>query len=398
MVADPPQDDLSELVRALNRRAAGADGRIADDAAPPPADAAARRQVEGWLAEAARKQASDLLLVAGYAPAVRVDGALSFLGEKRLSAPEVTRLCVSILDDRQRRELYRERSLDLGWKLGGVARFRGNLHFQGGALAAAIRLLPAAIPDLDRLGLPESAALLADLEEGLVLVTGPTGSGKTTTLAALVNAIHRRRRVHILTVEEPVEYLHGEGLGVVEQIEVGRDAPSFAAALRSILRQDPDVLMVGEMRDGETMAMALTAAETGHLVLATVHTNDAAQTIDRIIDSFSGDRQNQVRSQISLALTCVISQRLLPAAEGGRILAAEILWLDDAVRNLIRTGKVHQIRAQMAVARSAGSVTLEACLADLVRAGRVTERTAAARAPHPEEFRRLLSGGSGGRP
>jgi twitching motility protein PilT len=240
--------------------------------------------------------------------------------------------------------------------------------------------------------------MLADLEEGLVLVTGPTGSGKTTTLAALLDSIHRRRRVHILTVEEPVEYLHGQGLGVVEQIEIGRDAASFATALRSILRQDPDVLLVGEMRDGETMSMALTAAETGHLVLATLHTNDAAQTIDRVIDSFSGDQQSQVRSQLSLALTCVVSQRLLPAVGGGRVLAAEILWVDDAVRNLIRTGKVHQIRAQMAVARSSGSLTLEASLAGLVQDGRVTEEVAAARAPHPEEFRRFLSGGSGGRP
>jgi len=385
--ADSPKDDLADLVRALNRRAAEADGPAGMDDAPPPADGAARRRVEEWLAEAARRQASDLLLVAGYPPAVRVDGALSFLGDQRLSPAEVTRLCVSILDDRQRRELYRQRSLDLGWKLEGVGRFRGNVHFQGGAPAAAIRLLPARI-----------AAVLADLEEGLVLVTGPTGSGKTTTLAALLDSIHRRRRVHILTVEEPVEYLHGQGLGVVEQIEIGRDAASFATALRSILRQDPDVLLVGEMRDGETMAMALTAAETGHLVLATLHTNDAAQTIDRVIDSFSGDRQSQVRSQLSLALTCVVSQRLLPAVGGGRVLAAEILWVDDAVRNLIRTGRVHQIRAQMAVARSSGSLTLEASLAGLVQAGRVTEAVAAARAPHLEEFRRFLSGGSGGRP
>jgi twitching motility protein PilT len=385
-MAEPfhPDKQLSELVQALNRQAAaGGQG-------------AARRRIEEWLAEAARRQASDLLLVAGNPPVIRVHGELTFLGDEHLSPTETARLCVSLLDDRQRRALFTQRSLDLAWETEDVGRFRCNLHFQRGAPAAAIRLLPTRIPAFESLGLPGSASLLPGLESGLVLVTGPTGSGKTTTLAALVNTIHCRRRVHILTVEEPVEYVYGQGRGVVEQIEVGRDADSFAGALRAILRQDPDILLVGEMRDRETISMALTAAETGHLVLATLHTNDAGQTIDRIIDAFPGDQQSQIRSQLSLALTCVISQRLLPATGGGRVLAAEVLWADDAVRNLIRTQKVHQLRSHMTVARSAGSVTLEASLAELVREGRVSEEVAAARAPHPEEFRRLLSGGSAG--
>jgi twitching motility protein PilT len=266
------------------------------------------------------------------------------------------------------------------------------VHYQRGTLAATIRLLPREVPTLASLHLPETLARLALLRQGLVLLTGPTGSGKTSTLAALVDAINSARACHVVTIEEPVEYQHVNRLAVIEQIEVGRDTPGFLPSLRSILRQSPDVILVGEMRDPETIATVLTAAETGHLVLSTLHTNDTAQAVSRILDSFPTANQPQIRQQLSLALAAIVAQQLVPSADGrGRWPVLEILTGTDAIRNLIRTGNDHQIRSQLTMSRSAGMVTMEHSLADLVRAGRISRETAWSHSYRHDEMQRLLA-------
>ena len=273
-----------------------------------------------------------------------------------------------------------------------IGRFRANFHYQRGTLAAAIRVLPEQVPSLESLHLPAGLAMLTERRQGLVLLTGPTGCGKTSTLAALVDRVNTRRRDHIITIEDPIEYQHMNRSSLVEQIELGRDTPDFAHAVRSVLRQDPDVIMIGEMRDSETMAAALTAAETGHLVLSSLHTNDAAQTVSRILDTFPSGYQSQIRQQLSLALLAVISQQLLAAADGpGRYPAVEILVATSATRNLIRRGDDHQLRANIETGRADGMLTMEQSLTELVRAGRISRETAYAHCYHPEDLRRHLS-------
>jgi twitching motility protein PilT len=287
--------------------------------------------------------------------------------------------------------LQKERSVDLAFSSAEGHRFRMNVHYQRGTLAASLRLLPREVPTLAQLNLPETLAQLATLRQGLVLLTGPTGAGKTSTLAAIVDAINRTRECHIVTIEEPVEYEHRNRLAVIEQIEVGRDTPSFLNSLRSILRQSPDVILVGEMRDPETIATALTASETGHLVLSTLHTNDTSQAISRILDSFPSGNQPQIRQQFSLALAAIIAQQLVPSADGQRrVPACEILTGTDAMRNLIRTGQEHQIRSQLDISRNAGMCTMEQSLADLVQAHRITRETALSHAYRPEVLRDTL--------
>src|SRR4051794_34715021 len=285
----------------------------------------------------------------------------------------------------------RDRQLDFAYSIPGAARFRVNAYQQRLAVGAAFRAIPTQIPALDTLGLPPGIKELVKKPRGLVLVTGPTGSGKSTTLAAMLDVINETREEHIMTIEDPIEFLHGHKRCIVNQRELGSDAQSFGAALKAALRQDPDVILVGEMRDLETIHTALTAAETGHLVFATLHTQDAPQTIDRIIDVFPSEQQGQVRTQLAVALQGVITQQLLPTADGSsRVAACEVLVPTPAVRNLIREGKTHQIYSTMQTGSQSGMQTMDAALATLVREGQITRAVAEARSSTPEELRRLL--------
>jgi twitching motility protein PilT len=288
-------------------------------------------------------------------------------------------------------ELRQKKSVDLGFVREGLGRFRINIHHQRGTLAASIRLLPARIPSLESLHLPPSLAKLAERRQGLVLVTGPTGCGKSSTLAALIDIVNTKRAAHVVTIEDPVEYQHSNRSAIIEQIEVGRDTPDFAITLRSIMRQTPDVILVGEMRDAETIATALTAAETGHLVFSTLHTNDTIQTMSRILDSFPAGNQPQIRQQLSLAMAAVVAQQLVPGVDGvNRWPAVEIMVATDAVRALIRKGDDHQLRSQVSTGRADGMTTMEQSLADLVKAGRITRDTAYAHGYRTDDLQRYL--------
>ncbi|MGX6446948.1 type IV pilus twitching motility protein PilT [Patulibacter sp. S7RM1-6] len=347
--------------------------------------------VDAVLAEGA----SDLHLTAGSPPMLRVRGALTpVAGAEALDAAACEDLVLGLLTPAQRARFAEEQQVDLAHTLPGVARFRVNAFRQRGAVGAALRLIPDRIRTVEELGLPASVAELTRRPRGLVLVTGPTGSGKSTTLAALVDRVNVERHDHILTIEDPIEFLHDHKGCLVNQRELGADAPSFALALKAALRQDPDVILVGEMRDTETIGTALTAAETGHLVFATLHTQDAPQTIDRVIDSFPAGQQNQVRMQLAGALQGVVCQQILPTADGlGRTVAMEILLPTPAVRNLIREAKTHQIRSAMQTGARHGMQTLETALAELVRSGRIARDVAEARANDVGDLQRLLESG-----
>jgi twitching motility protein PilT len=351
--------------------------------------------VDELLRRAKDLDASDLHLTPGSEPVVRVRGQLERLDQYEKLAPETVRdLMYRILSTEQQKILETRRSVDLAYSLPGVARFRVNVFFQRGALGAALRTIPAEIKTLAELGLPEHIGELADIPRGLVLVTGPTGSGKSTTLATLIDLINRARREHILTIEDPIEFLHWHRSCIVNQREIGTDATSFADGLRAALRQDPDVVLVGEMRDLETISTALTAAETGHLVFATLHTQSAPQTIDRVIDVFPAEQQHQVRIQLASTLQGIVTQNLLPTADGrGRIAALEILVPDDAVRNLIRQGKIEQIYSVMQTGTARGLQTMEQALADLVLRGVITREIAFSRSSRSEQLEGLLERG-----
>lgn len=354
-------------------------------------DADGTLRLDRLLSRVLVSSGSDLLLVAGVPPTARVDGRLIAIDPQVLDANTVRALVFEMLDDARRHRLEVDRAVDLCFDRPGVGRFRCNAHFQRGTIAAAVRVFPPSIPTLAELNLPEGLARFAALERGLVLIAGPAGCGKTTTLAALIHTINRTRSVHVVTAEDPVEYRHAHGASIVEQMEVGQDVSSFAQALRAALRQDPDVLLVGEMRDLETMSMTLSAAETGHLVFSTLHTGTVAQTLDRIVDVFPEDRQAQIRAQLALTLAGIAIQTLVPRSEGrGRLPAVELLFITDAMRNLIRRGQNHQIHAQMGLARGTGTMTLDESLARLVKAGRITREEAARRAVHQEEFEHYL--------
>src|SRR5579862_773880 len=346
------------------------------------------------LLEVVRRRASDLHLTAGVPPTIRQRGRLVRLDDWPRLTPEDTREFIySILTTEQRRRLENDLQLDFAYVVPGQARFRVNAYFQRTAVAAAFRLIPSEIVPIDRLGLPAVVHELARRPRGLVLVTGPTGSGKTTSLAAMIDEINKTRDEHIVTIEDPIEFVHAHQRCTINQRELGTDATSFAAALKAALRQDPDVILVGEMRDLETISTALTAAETGHLVFATLHTQDAPQTIDRVIDVFPPEQQGQIRVQLSVTLQGVVTQQLLPTADGaGRCVACEVLVPTPAVRNLIREGKIHQIPSMIQTGAAHGMQSMDAALATLVRAGRITQDLAMARAAMPEELRRLLGG------
>jgi len=371
-------NELYRLVDELNRSRAG---YKPDE----------RTSLDHLLTLAAERDASDILLVAGSPVALRVNGALMPSNGKPLSTEEIRGLLLPLLTAEQSEELQQQRALDLCFLREPVGRFRANFHYQRGTLAASIRLLPAQIPTLESLHLPPTLAQLTERRQGLILLTGPTGCGKTSTLAALIDMINARRRDHIITIEDPIEYRRANRNSIVEQIEVGRDTPGFAQAVRAVLRQNPDVILVGEMRDAETVAAALTAAETGHLVLSTLHTNDAAQTMSRILDTFPAGNQQQTRQQLSLALLAIIAQQLVPAADrSGRYPALEIMMATHAIRNLIRTGHDHQMRSHITTGRAEGMMTMEQSLSDLVRAGRIDRDTALAHCGHPMELARHL--------
>jgi twitching motility protein PilT len=346
------------------------------------------------LLEVVDRKASDLHLTAGAHPMLRQRGRLVALENYPRLTPEDTREFIySILTTEQRRRLETDLQLDFAYVVPGRARFRVNAYFQRGAVAAAFRLIPSEIVPIDALGLPPIVHELTRRPRGLVLVTGPTGSGKSTSLAAMIDEINQTREEHIVTIEDPIEFVHAHKRCIINQRELGNDATSFAAALKASLRQDPDVILVGEMRDLDTISTALTAAETGHLVFGTLHTQDAPQTIDRVIDVFPPEQQAQIRVQLSVTLQGIITQQLLPTADGaGRCVACEVLIPTPAVRNLIREGKIHQIPSVIQTGAAQGMQSMDSALATLVRAGTITQELAESRSSTRDELRRLLGG------
>jgi len=339
-------------------------------------------------------RASDVHLTAGFPPAIRDKGKITPMdGFPVLGTQDTREVVYSILNDDQRKRFETQKQLDFAYAIPGVARFRVNCFFQRGAVSAAFRLIPQDIPALDSLGVPQVLRELTQKPRGFVLVTGPTGSGKSTTLAAMIDVINRERQDHILTIEDPIEFLHQHKKSIVNQREIGSDADDFSLGLKAALREDPDVILVGEMRDLETIATALTAAETGHLVFATLHTQSTSQTVDRIIDVFPPEQQGQVRAQLSIALQGIVTQQLLPTADGmGRVVATEVLVPTPAIRNLIREGKTHQIYAAVQTSGAIGMQTMDADLARLVRAGKINRSLAEQRSAVPEELKRVLGG------
>jgi twitching motility protein PilT len=340
---------------------------------------------------------SDLHLTAGTPPTVRVHGELERLADYPPLSPRALQgMIYAILPQKMRERFEQELELDMSYSLPGRARFRVNVYMQRDAVGAVFRVIPFEIKSLDDLGLPPVAADLARFPRGFVVVTGPTGSGKSTTLAGMVDVVNRERAGHIMTVEDPIEFLHKHKACVVNQREIGADTHSFASALKHVLRQDPDVILVGEMRDLETISTAITAAETGHLVFATLHTQDAPQTIDRIIDVFPPHQQQQTRVQLSTTLQGVITQQLVPTTDGrGRVVAAEVMVATPGIRNLIREGKVHQIYSAMQAGGRYGMQTMDMSLASHVKAGRVTQQMAFERCHDPEELQRLIGSAAG---
>jgi twitching motility protein PilT len=350
-------------------------------------------KIEALLEEVVKQDASDLHLTVEAPPTLRVDGFLKSVSDTpKLTEAEIEKLINSVLNDEQKEILAKDKEVDFSFSFGDLARFRANAFHQRGNLGLALRLIPVKIRTVEELGLPTIINNFTEIPRGLVLCTGPTGSGKSTTLAAMVDKINREKKVHIITIEDPIEYTHEHKKAMIDQREIHYDTKSFAAALRSALREDPDVVLVGEMRDLETIASAITIAETGHLVLATLHTNNAAQSMDRIIDVFPPYQQPQIKVQLSNILQGIISQRLIPAIGSGRVAVAEILIATPAVRNIIREGKTHQLDAVIQTGADQGMITMDKALADLVRQGKITNDDARGYAIDVDEFDRLVHG------
>ena len=376
---DDINDDIDALITELN-----ASGGI--------------RQTEGvlrvqsLLTEVVQQRGSDLLLVAGSAPGIRIDGAIVRMAGPALDGFDIEEVVVPLLPPHAKRQFQENGITDASIRLPEIGRFRVNLHRERGRTAAAIRVLPARVPKLSELSLPPEIAALSSLPRGLVLIGGATGAGKTTTLAALVDEINRRDAKHIITVEDPIEYEHVHGSSIIEQVEIGPDAPDFPTALRAAVRQAPDVLVIGEMRDHESMRIALAAAETGHLVFSSLHTTDIASTIARICDSFPNERQNTIRQEVSLALSAVMTQTLIPKNSGGRVPAAELLMVSYGARQHIRKNTLQHLHQEMSFTRKQGSLTMEDSLARLVKTGQISIPEAQARAGHPDELESILRG------
>ncbi len=347
-------------------------------------------EIKELLEYTVNKKASDLHLLVGVPPMIRVNGVLSpVTGKEVLTPEEISHLVLSLVNEEQKEALSINKELDFSFNFENQVRFRVNAYYQKGSLAAALRLINNKIPKIDELNLPEICHSFTQLRQGFILVTGPTGHGKSTTLAAMIDEIAQTRPVHIVTIEDPVEYVFSHQKAIISQREIRADTHSWQIALRSFLREDPDVVMIGEMRDYETIASALTIAETGHLVFATLHTNSAAQAVDRIIDVFPANQQDQVRIQFSLTLEAILSQRLLPALAGGRIPATEILVATPAVRNAIREGKTQMIDTILQTSGELGMRTLETDLTNLVKKGKISLDVARSFALRPEELMRL---------
>ena len=377
-----PVNDLDKLVSELHLISQASSAPIASDS-PNLAD---------WLRQVREQDGSDLLLVASLPPLARIKGQMSRLIGDILSGEDIENAVSPVLPSRLR-ERYRDgEAIDVGFTLKGLGRFRMNLHRERGRPAAAIRALPTRIPSVADLHFTHDIALLAELPRGLVLVCGPTGSGKTTTLAALIAEINSKHARHIVTVEDPIEYEHSHGRSVIEQVEIGNDARDFPTALRSAMRQAPDVIVVGEMRDPETMRIALAAAETGHLVLATVHATDAAAAVSRIADGFPVERQNAVRQELAMALAAVLTQSLVQTKAGTLVPVAELLLVSYGARQHIRKNALQHLNQEITITRKAGSFTSEESLAKLVLAGTLDRGDAMVRAAHPEELESLLRG------
>jgi twitching motility protein PilT len=347
--------------------------------------------IQDLLQKTVSAEASDLHLIVGSPPMLRVAGQLSPIPEtKQLDAKQAEDLIFSLLNEEQTERLRRERELDFSFSFGDVARFRINAFHQKGYLTAALRLIPFKVPTIEELNLPKILYDFCKLPQGFVLITGPAGQGKSTTLAGMINEINKTREVHIITIEDPIEYVFQSKKALIAQREMYLDTLSWRAALRSALREDPDVVLVGEMRDFETIAAAMTIAETGHLVFATLHTNSAAQTVNRIVDVFPEEQQQQVKTQLAASLEGIVSQRLLPAIGGGRLPACEVLLATSAVRAVIREGKVHQINNIIATSYELGMVSLNRALAELVKNGKISLDVAKMRTLNPEELIRMV--------
>jgi twitching motility protein PilT len=344
-----------------------------------------------------QKKASDLHLTVGAAPALRVDGTIVQTPLEKLTPETCQRLIYSLLSDAQKQRFESENELDVSFGIKGLGRVRMNVFRQRGSVGAALRSVPSRFMTFEELGLPPSIAELLKLPRGLVLVTGPTGSGKSTTLASMIDRLNETRPNHIVTIEDPIEYLHFHKASIVNQREIGHDTVGYTQALKYVLRQDPDIILIGEMRDQETIAAALTIAETGHLVFSTLHTNDAASTVNRILDSFPPQRQEQARSQLSMTLQAILCQALLPHASGvGRVLASELLIVTPAIRNLVREQKIEQIYLAIQTGGRFGMQTMNQCLYDLWLKHQITTEMALENAADLEDLRRLLQKGGGG--
>lgn len=344
------------------------------------------------LKAAVKQNASDLHIVAGSPPVLRVNGRIVRVKTGELSALETQQVCYSIMTDSQKKEFEDRKELDFSFGVKGTARFRANLFLQKGSVSGVFRRVPMTVPELESLNLPKVVKDITTFPNGLVLITGPTGSGKTTTIASLIDKINRDKKGHIITIEDPIEYIHQHKNCIVNQREIGVDSDGFANALKYVLRQDPDVVMLGELRDLETIEAAMTIAETGHLVFATLHTNSAIQTINRIISMFPAGQHDRVRNQLSFVLNAIISQRLLPGIDNNMAVASEVLMLNSSIRNLIRENKLHQVYGMMQVGQNkSGMCTLNQSLVQLILKRKVELRKAFSVTPDPEELDQLLT-------
>jgi twitching motility protein PilT len=351
----------------------------------------AELKINGYLQMVAQQGGSDLHLSVGRPPIIRIDGKLyPISGEGKMTAQAIEEAARAVLNDEQWERLKREKQIDFSIDLAEKARFRSNLYFQKGCLGAAFRLIPTKIKTLEELNLPSALYEFTKPSQGFVLITGPCGHGKSTTLAALIDYINRTRQDHIITIEDPIEYLFDPDMCIIDQREILQDALNFPSALRAVFREDADVVMVGEMRDVETISTAITAAETGHLIFATLHTNDAAQTVDRIVDVFPAHQQNQIRMQLAQSLLGIVSQRLVNRIGGGRVPAIEILINNNATANLIREGKSHQINLVIETSKEQGMISINHSLSDLVKQGIISLEEAEVYSPNKEELKILL--------